>query len=154
MKVNLEDLLGFEIDGLRSQAADAELTLGTDEMRSLIVCYFPRESNKDMIRQAFSPYGLIDSVYLVHKDGKPACYGFVNFNDHPSAVAAMRAAANKEIVLVDKRNEKWCVKAEWTKSADIPKKPKKKRSKKQQQDYGYGSPMRDDFLERLQSGSP
>ena len=92
----MEDLIGFEIDGLRSQTADAELTLGqlvssclllycslhgyglnpyassgivsgTDEMRSLIVCYFPRESNKDMIRQAFSPYGLIDSVYLVRE---------------------------------------------------------------------------------------
>merc|ERR1719159_1088786 len=70
---------------LRSQVANAELTHGIDGMRSLLVCYFPREANKEMIRQAFAPYGPIDSVYLVHKDGKPACYGFVNFHDHPSA---------------------------------------------------------------------
>jgi len=136
MKVNLEDLLGFEIDGLRSQAADAELTLGTDEMRSLIVCYFPRESNKDMIRQAFSPYGLIDSVYLVHKDGKPACYGFVNFNDHPSAARALEAANAGNVELVDKRDVIWKVKAEWSSTAEIPKKPKSKKKRVKKDESG------------------
>merc|ERR1719159_557196 len=115
---------------LRSQVANAELTHGIDGMRSLLVCYFPREANKEMIRQAFSPYGPIDSVYLVHKDGKPACYGFVNFHDHESAAAALAAANAGEIQLVDKRDTIWTVKAEWTTSPDIPKKPKKKRSKR------------------------
>merc|ERR1719287_335886 len=91
---NLEELC----EDMRMQVAGMSPEVeGLESMRSLLVCYFPRE-------------------------------------------------ANKEIVLVDKRNEKWCVKAEWTKSADIPKKPKKKRSKKgAQQDY-FGSPQRDDFL--------
>jgi len=149
---NLEELC----EDMRLQVAGMSPEIeGLESMRSLLVCYFPREANKEMIRTAFAKFGTIDSVYLVHKDGKPACYGFVNFADHHSAVAAMHAAASKEIVLVDKRNEKWCVKAEWTKSADIPKKPKKKRSKKQQQqEYGYGSPMREELFERLQGGSP
>merc|ERR1719379_2030626 len=71
--VATEDLnfLEYTYDDLRSP--DAELMLGYDQMRSLIVCYFPREANKDMIRRAFSPYGRIDSVYIVHKDCKPAC---------------------------------------------------------------------------------
>jgi len=147
---NLEELcedMRMQVQGMSPEVE------GLESMRSLLVCYFPREANKEMIRTAFARYGAIDSVYLVHKDGKPACYGFVNFADHPSAVAAMRAAANKEIVLVDKRNEKWCVKAEWTKSAEIPKKPKKKRSKKNAaQDY-FGSPGREDFYDRM-AGSP
>jgi hypothetical protein len=110
--------------------ASAELTHGVNAMRSLIVNYFPREANKDMLRQAFTPYGQIDSVYLVHKDGKPACYGFVNFHDHASAARAMVAASLDKIELVDKRDVTWHVKAEWTTSSEIPKKPKKKRSKK------------------------
>jgi hypothetical protein len=121
---------------LRHQVANQELVNGhiaehgVDGMRSLLVCYFPREANKEMIRQAFSPYGPIDSVYLVHKDGKPACYGFVNFHDHPSAARALAAANSERVELVDKRNVIWHVKAEWTLSSDIPKKPKKKRGKK------------------------
>jgi len=115
---------------LRSQVANAEQFGGIDGMRSLLVCYFPREANKEMIRQAFAPYGPIDSVYLVHKDGKPACYGFVNFHDHPSAARALAAANSERVELVDKRNVIWHVKAEWTLSTDIPKKPKKKRGKK------------------------
>merc|ERR1719191_2416132 len=108
----------------------AEVTTECHEgMRSLLVCYFPREANKDMIRRAFLPFGPIDSVYLVHKDGKPACYGFVNFHDHPSAATALASANAGAIQLVDKRDTIWTVKAEWTTSPDIPKKPKKKRSK-------------------------
>ena len=34
-------------------------------MRSLLVCYFPREANKEMIRTAFAAFGSIESVYLV-----------------------------------------------------------------------------------------
>jgi RNA recognition motif-containing protein len=83
-----------------------------------------------MIRRAFSPYGPIDSVYLVHKDGKPACYGFVNFSDHASAASAWAAANSGKIELVDKSDVTWNVKAEWTTSLEIPKKPKKKRNKK------------------------
>jgi RNA recognition motif-containing protein len=138
---NYTELLEFPFDGLtyddlRSEAADAEITPGIDAMRSLIVCYFPREANKDMIRRAFSPYGPIDSVYLVHKDGKPACYGFVNFSDHPSAASALAAANSGRIELVDKRDAVWNVKAEWTLSQDIPKKPKKKRFKKDESGKG------------------
>merc|ERR1719428_535485 len=108
----------------------AEVTTECHEgMRSLLVCYFPREANKDMIRRAFLPFGPIDSVYLVHKDGKPACYGFVNFHDHPSAATALAAANAGAIQLVDKRDTIWTVKAEWTTQPEIPKKPKKKRSK-------------------------
>merc|ERR1719506_3045538 len=121
---------------LRSRVANHELTHGIDGMRSLLVCYFPREANKEMIRQAFSPYGPIDSVYLVHKDGKPACYGFVNFHDHASAARALAAANSERVELVDKRNVIWHVKAEWTMSSDIPKKPKKKRGKKKDEPGG------------------
>jgi RNA recognition motif-containing protein len=103
---------------------------GEGNMRSLLVCYFPREANKEMIRTAFSPFGPIDSVYLVHKDGKPACYGFVNFAEHECAAAALAAANAEKIELVDKRNVVWHVKAEWTLTNDIPKKPKKKRAKR------------------------
>jgi hypothetical protein len=132
---NYKELFKFKYDelmydDLRSQDADAECTPGIEELRSLIVCYFPREANKDMIRRAFSPYGPIDSVYLVHKDGKPACYGFVNFSDHPSAASALVAAKSGKIELTDKRDVVWNVKAEWTSSQEIPKKPKKKRGKK------------------------
>merc|ERR1719172_289048 len=113
---------------LKGDVMKAEVTTECHEgMRSLLVCYFPREANKDMIRQAFLPYGAIDSVYLVHKDGKPACYGFVNFHDHVSAARALAAANSERVELVDKRNVIWHVKAEWTLSSDIPKKPKKKR---------------------------
>lgn len=115
---------------LRGHVMTHELLHGPDGMRSLLVCYFPREANKEMIRQAFSPYGAIDSVYLVHKDGKPACYGFVNFHDNASAARALAAANAERVELVDKRNVIWHVKAEWTLSSDIPKKPKKKRGKK------------------------
>jgi RNA recognition motif-containing protein len=80
-----------------------------------------------MIRNAFSPYGDIESVYLVHKDGKPACYGFVNFRTHESAALALTAAKTEEIVLVDKRDAIWHVKAEWTATTDIPRKTKKKK---------------------------
>jgi hypothetical protein len=69
-------------------------------------------------------------VYLVHKDGKPACYGFVNFHDRASAAPALAAANADKIELVDKRDVTWHVKAEWTTSSEIPKKPKKKRNKK------------------------
>merc|ERR1719453_468219 len=111
----------------REAVLKAEVTTECHEgMRSLLVCYFPREANKDMIRQAFLPYGAIDSVYLVHKEGKPACYGFVNFHDHACAAAALAAANEEEIVLVDKRETVWHVKAEWTTTTQIPKKPKKK----------------------------
>jgi hypothetical protein len=115
---------------LKGAVLKAEVTTECHEgMRSLLVCYFPREANKDMIRQAFLPYGAIDSVYLVHKEGKPACYGFVNFNDHQCAAAALAAANEEEIVLIDKRETVWHVKAEWTTTTQIPKKPKKKRNK-------------------------
>jgi hypothetical protein len=103
---------------------------GEDKPRSLLVCYFPREANKEMIRQAFAPFGEIETVYLVHKDGKPACYGFVNFREHASAAAAHLAAKGELIDLVDKRGAIWHVKAEWTATPDIPKKPKKKRLQK------------------------
>jgi hypothetical protein len=127
---NYTELLESTADDVRSQASDGELTPGITEMRSLIVCYFPREANKDMIRRAFLPYGPIDSVYLVHKEGKPACFGFVNFNDHPSAASALAAAKANKIELVDKRDVTWNLKAEWTSSSEIPRKPKKKRRKK------------------------
>jgi hypothetical protein len=103
---------------------------GPEKPRSLLVCYFPREANKEMIRQAFAPFGEIETVYLVHKDGKPACYGFVNFREHEAAAAAQDAAKNEKIELIDKRNSIWHVKAEWTSTHDIPKKPKKKRLQK------------------------
>jgi hypothetical protein len=115
---------------LKGAVMKAEVTTECHEgMRSLLVCYFPREANKDMIRQAFLPYGNIDSVYLVHKEGKPACYGFVNFHDHGCAAAALAAANEEQIVLIDKRETVWHVKAEWTTTTSIPKKPKKKRNK-------------------------
>ena len=115
---------------LKGDVMKAEVTTECHEgMKSLLVCYFPREANKDMIRQAFLPYGAIDSVYLVHKEGKPACYGFVNFHDHGCAAAALAAANAEEIELVDKRETVWHVKAEWTTTTNIPKKPKKKRNK-------------------------
>jgi hypothetical protein len=139
-----QQLMSLEIDTQRLEALYEDLkgTINTAEvttechegMRSLLVCYFPREANKDMIRRAFLPFGPIDSVYLVHKDGKPACYGFVNFHDHPSSSAALAAANAGEIQLVDKRDTVWTVKAEWTTSPDIPKKPKKKRSKRSKDD--------------------
>jgi len=110
---------------LRDQAEESE-----GGMRSLLVCYFPREANKEMIRTAFAAFGSIESVYLVHKDGKPACYGFVNFHEHAAAAAALQAASEEKIELVDKRNVVWHVKAEWTLTNEIPKKPKKKRAKK------------------------
>jgi hypothetical protein len=122
---------GFEstYNDMQTEAC-AELTHGINVMRSLIVNYFPREANKDMLRRAFLPYGQIDSVYLVHKEGKPACYGFVNFHDHASAASALAAANSAEIALVDKRDVTWHVKAEWTSSPEIPKNHgKKKRSK-------------------------
>jgi len=134
-----QQLLTLEIDTQRLEKLYEDLkdTINVQEvttechegMRSLLVCYFPREANKDMIRRAFLPFGPIDSVYLVHKDGKPACYGFVNFHDHPSAAHALAAANAGSIQLVDKRDTIWTVKAEWTTSPDIPKKPKKKRAK-------------------------
>jgi hypothetical protein len=111
-------------------APDTPAVDGDENPRSLLVCYFPREANKEMIRQAFAPFGEIETVYLVHKDGKPACYGFVNFRDHESAAAAHAAAKTEQIELVDKRNAIWHVKAEWTATTDIPKKPKKKRLQK------------------------
>jgi hypothetical protein len=118
-------------DELVDQVAEVEETQpGADEMKSLLVCYFPREANKEMIRNAFLPFGNIDSVYLVHKDGKPACYGFVNFHEHETAAMALAAAQREEVQLVDKRNVIWRVKAEWTQTNEIPKKPKKKRAKK------------------------
>jgi len=123
----LEDLYAT----VRGQINHAELTTECHEgMKSLLVCYFPREANKDMLRQAFLPFGIIDSVYLVHKDGKPACFGFVNFRDHSATAAALAAATDDQIELVDKRGVVWRVKAEWTTSSDIPKKPKKKRPTK------------------------
>merc|ERR1719159_1937136 len=121
---------------LRRQVANAELTHGIDGMRSLLVCYFPREANKEMIRTAFARYGLIDSVYLVHKDGKPACYGFVNFNDHPSAARALEAANAGNVELVDKRDVIWKVKAEWSSTAEIPKKPKSKKKRVKKDESG------------------
>jgi hypothetical protein len=134
-----QQLLTLELDTQRLEKLYEDLkdTINVQEvttechegMRSLLVCYFPREANKDMIRRAFLPFGPIDSVYLVHKDGKPACYGFVNFHDHPSAAHALAAANGGSIQLVDKRDTIWTVKAEWTTSPDIPKKPKKKRTK-------------------------
>jgi len=117
-------------DALVDQVAEVEEAQpGGIEMRSLLVCYFPREANKEMIRNAFAPFGAIDSVYLVHKDGKPACYGFVNFHEHEAAAMALDAAQREDIQLVDKRNVIWRVKAEWTQTSEIPKKPKKKRAK-------------------------
>jgi len=115
-------------DELKEQVEEVEGE-STETMKSLLVCYFPREANKEMIRNAFAPFGVIDSVYLVHKDGKPACYGFVNFSTHETAENALAAAQREEIELVDKRNIIWRVKAEWTTTNDIPKKPKKKRPK-------------------------
>lgn len=112
---------------LRGQVDDVD---AEGECRSLLVCYFPREANKEMIRTAFAAYGSIDSVYLVHKDGKPACYGFVNFHEHEAAANALQAANEEKIELIDKRNVVWHVKAEWTLTSEIPKKPKKKRTKK------------------------
>jgi len=46
------------------------------------------------------------------------------------AAAAHDAAKQEQIELVDKRNAIWHVKAEWTATNDIPKKPKKKRLQK------------------------
>jgi hypothetical protein len=112
------------------EAPDTPAVDGPENPRSLLVCYFPREANKEMIRQAFAPFGEIETVYLVHKDGKPACYGFVNFREHESAAAAHEAARLEKIELHDKRNAVWHVKAEWTATPDIPKKPKKKRLQK------------------------
>ena len=45
----------------------------------------------------------MNSAHKVHKDGKPACYGFVNFNDHQSAARALEAANAGNVELVDKR---------------------------------------------------
>merc|ERR1719321_2043414 len=118
-------------DELVDQVAEVEdVQPGASEMKSLLVCYFPREANKEMIRNAFAPFGTIDSVYLVHKDGKPACYGFVNFAEHSAAKMALEAAQAEQVQLIDKRNVIWRVKAEWTQTNEIPKKPKKKRGKK------------------------
>lgn len=111
------------------EATDRPKTEPTPDMKSLLVCYFPREANKAMIRDAFAPFGTIDSVYLVHKQGKPACYGFVNFSDHLAAERAVAAADAEQIRLVDRRGVVWNVKAEWTTTPDIPKKPKKKKTK-------------------------
>jgi hypothetical protein len=141
---NITELLESTYDDFRSQDADAESIAGTDQMRSLIVCYFPREANKDMIRRAFSPYGPIDSVYLVHVNGKPACYGFVNFNDHPSAASALAAAKAGRIELVDKRDVLWNVKAEWTSHQEIPKKPKKKRERGKKDKFDPTTPVDSD----------
>jgi hypothetical protein len=123
---------GPDFRGIFAEGADDydKQAGSTGESRSLLVCYFPREANKEMIRNAFAPYGDIESVYLVHKDGKPACYGFVNFRTTEAAALALTAAKNEEIVLVDKRNATWHVKAEWTATNEVPKKPKKKRSPK------------------------
>jgi hypothetical protein len=128
-QVDAPEFSNYLQDGSLQDGAD-EQSGSPGQSRSLLVCYFPREANKEMIRNAFSPYGDIESVYLVHKDGKPACYGFVNFRTKESAALALKAAKNEEIVLVDKRNATWHVKAEWTATNEVPKKPKKKRSPK------------------------
>ena len=52
------------------------------------------------------------------------------FRGEPRSASTALAAANAgAIQLVDKRDTVWTVKAEWTTSPEIPKKPKKKRSK-------------------------
>jgi hypothetical protein len=125
-------LEGMPVDGLDfgiSESSDACEAGSTGGSRSLLVCYIPREANKAMIRNIFSPYGEIDSVYLVHKDGKPACYGFVNFHTKEAALLARTAATNEEVVLVDKRDETWHVKAEFTTTDEVPKKIKKRKCK-------------------------
>jgi hypothetical protein len=126
----LESMYDQLVDQVAEVEEEAPETAET-EMKSLLVCYFPREANKEMIRNAFAPFGAIDSVYLVHKDGKPACYGFVNFNEHAAAKMALEAAQAEQVQLIDKRNVIWRVKAEWTETNEIPKKPKKKRAKKE-----------------------
>jgi hypothetical protein len=125
----LESMYDQLVDQVAEVEESAPETAET-EMKSLLVCYFPREANKEMIRNAFAPFGTIDSVYLVHKDGKPACYGFVNFAEHSTAKMALEAAQAEQVQLIDKRNVIWRVKAEWTQTNEIPKKPKKKRTKK------------------------
>merc|ERR1719265_1530098 len=59
-QVDAPDFSGIFAEALGG--ADYDKQAGVPgESRSLLVCYFPREANKEMIRNAFCPYGDIES---------------------------------------------------------------------------------------------
>ena len=54
--------------------------------------------SEESFEKLFSPFGKITSIYLEKdQDGKSKGFGFVNFEDHESAVKAVEELNDKEI---------------------------------------------------------
>ena len=87
--------------------------------RTLLIAHFPRECyENDDVRHTLGRFGGISRINLISEPEtkKPKCYGFVEFLEHGSAVAALNASQNGLVVLYDQRNHPWHVKAEWTRA--------------------------------------
>ena len=99
--------------------------------RTLLIAHFPRECyENDDVRVTLGAYGSISRINLISEPEtkKPKCYGFVEFSEHRSALAALEASQNGQVVLYDQRNHPWHVKAEWTRAYNTFKATNKKDS--------------------------
>lgn len=112
---------------VRSRTPDLEKAA-----RSLLVFNFSRDENKHTLRNVFTRFGMIDSVYLVNKPGSSSSYSFVNFAETEGAMAALSACCNGQVVMCDKKGREWRLAAEWQ-APDVkrarPKKNKRQNSK-------------------------
>jgi hypothetical protein len=128
--------------------------------KSILICYFPREASEHDIKEAFSQYSDVESVFLVEKNGVPKCYGFVNYYTHEDAVQGLAATEQERIRFKDNRGLDWTVKAEWadgnggrkstTPSGRKPE-PRRSRGKRMGRSPSSGSDSTTDTLGRTLS---
>lgn len=86
---------------------------------TLLIAHFPWECySNDDVRAVLAKFGHVLRVNLITDadTSEPKCYGFVEFAEHRAAAAALSAAREGHVVILDKRGHPWHMKAEWTRA--------------------------------------
>jgi hypothetical protein len=121
------------------------------QVRSLVVGSFPGDARKDQLRDVFSVFGELESVYVVMRNSNRV-YGFVNFVRPEAAARALAACSAGMVTMWDKWGMECRVGAEFQQGA--PKKRKNKRQRERDRErMEQGSAQADEDVSTPSSAS-
>jgi len=89
---------------------------GKMAQRTLLVAYLPRCATEDDVQSAFAGFSTSCVVSIMREGSESKCFGFVKFLTRDEAQSAMLACTNGGIMIKDRSNKAWFVKASWARS--------------------------------------
>jgi len=92
----------------------------TAEPRTLLIAYLPRNASAQEVQSGFECFGTVCSATIMRDaDGRSKCFGFVRFQSHATAAAALQACQKGRVILEGEGFKAWHLKASWARTEHL-----------------------------------